>query len=118
MTRIIKFRAWDKERKEMLSPDRICHLDGDTTKGLAQSSPFLILMQFTGLVDKNGKEIYEGDIIKWNTKSLPIFWSDKVITYLLGKPEACHTTLRARCPYYEVLGNIYENPEIELTEEI
>jgi len=62
--REIKFRAWDKERKTMLSPDDLCHLEGNVSKALKESSPHLELMQFTGLKDKNNREIYEGDIVK------------------------------------------------------
>ena len=61
--REIKFRAWDYERKEMIQPESIIGLEGETTKQLVLSAPFLTLMQFTGLHDKNGKEIYEGDIV-------------------------------------------------------
>lgn len=65
--RIIKFRAWDKEHKIMLK----WHPNADAIK---EAIPFdggdewterCDVMQFTGLLDKNGKEIYEGDIIEY-----------------------------------------------------
>jgi hypothetical protein len=67
MTREIKFRAWDKEGKKMsLQPftlEDIFHGGGDTyAKQLWERNNRLVFMQFTGLLDKNGVEIYEGSL--------------------------------------------------------
>jgi len=56
MTREIKFRAWDKRKKEMFDLELGMVLPVDFKKDFK-------ILQFTGLKDKNGKEIYEGDII-------------------------------------------------------
>ena len=59
--REIKFRAWDTELKKMFPPEDIIGLEGNTSKNVPD---YLILLQYTGLKDKDGKEIYENDIIE------------------------------------------------------
>ena len=58
------------------------------------------VMQFTGLHDKNGKEIYEGDILHWGGVTFPIIIDD-------CKDQLCRTLANNG----EVIANIYENPE-------
>lgn len=124
MKRELKFRAWDKDMREMVFVSAI-QFDPHSPK----EKPNIIderndirdldeveLMQFTGLFDKNGKEIYEGDIIKTETdKLMAITWSQKFASFCLNRDgwafqhwfgEACNPK---NC---EVIGNIYENESL------
>ena len=71
--RVIKFRAWEPDTKIMFVPTGIPNptMSPDRTKG--------ILMQYTGLKDANGKEIYEGDIINFK-QGETYFWGVIVAT--------------------------------------
>lgn len=76
MMKEIKFRAWDKNQKWMFYPSSIswkdgklwvCNSRGENRLEYELINPNAELMQYTGLKDKNGKEIYEGDIVKYRT---------------------------------------------------
>ena len=123
--REIKFRAWIKEVdeireveyinfwKKMISfPNKFCkeyYLNADFDE--------IELMQYTGLKDKNNKEIYEGDIVKLRANhGIGVVkyydeWGAFVIEYIKPRPLAV-----LGMNYYkeniEILGNIYENSEL------
>ena len=121
--REIKFRAWDKEKKimgEVLGID-ILHKEiffSNEDANCYEHTDFkdIELMQYTGLKDKNNKEIYEGDIVKLRANHrigvIKYYdeWGAFVIEYIKPRP------LAVLGNYYkeniEILGNIYENPEL------
>jgi len=112
--RKIKFRAWDK--KEMIYNIKAIQFpikDDVSAKEIVvydvSEKPFrnIVLLQCTGLKDKNGKEIYEGDIIKHPYKGIrEVYYDD----YERGF--AVEGTYLNRMAAGEVIGNIYSNPEL------
>lgn len=121
--RKLKFRVWDKLRKEMLSsqeielswlPNECLLVNGDDRIGDADYGSF-ILMQFTGLHDKNGKEIYEGDILDNAPQMIRICWDTiggKWFGHYVDKKRTSSFWLGSEFKNYKVIGNIYENPEL------
>lgn len=126
MTRLIKFRAFVQDVKEMQSVLMIW-LNGDnyglqftngttTTLSTTAAKEGVKLMQFTGLKDKNGKEIYEGDICKCHDHPTGIEDATGEVIfdqgrYWIGTGSICSLDDYGTA-WTEVLGNIYENPEL------
>lgn len=146
--REIKFRAWDKELKKMahivsleygvdckllkascayqLTEMEVYGNDSDEPSDVEiryRRIDFLELMQFTGLHDKNGKEIFEGDILKWtnHTKCCNVATWDclcEVVWESCGfyRRDILDGTLygwaNIKNEQVEVIGNIYEHPEL------
>ena len=136
--RIIKFRAWDGEKKEMIAfpnyaigfehEENVIAFDYDKVGDYYEME----LMQFTGLVDKNGRDIYEGDIIVANCApsgadkrsikkrkciiewcELHHGWSLSIIDHVKGeKWKTSYTEYGRNGNAFEVVGNIYENQDI------
>ena len=123
---IPRFRAWDKDFKTMYEADDIVYIDFEEKQICVKTLFFerasrydfndIVLMQSTGLTDKNGKEIFEGDVVKMakNVYSEPTYY--EVVRHrggayhLESKQYGCELWLRhTDC---EIAGNIYENPEL------
>lgn len=124
MNRPIRFRAWDNSKKEMLYPKKA----EDMTDKITSASLLAAyndggldaIMQSTGLFDKNGKEIWEGDVLnhdKYSTEfkegdvgiveveTLQQFFEDRgLYTQEYGEEWDAEN--------FEIIGNIYENKEL------
>ena len=128
--REIKFRAWDKERKQMRNVYELnCKREGISVRvsngyvGTLQIGDLgeAELMQYTGLKDKNGKEIYEGDILAtkndgkdgcdaWNEQIMGAVRWNEIDAYFTGLPYDEESIYGPQYAY--IIGNIYENPEL------
>ena len=106
----IKFRMWDKEKQQMIDNNELL----DTT-GAFLNLPMwdtYILMQFTGLIDKAGVEIYEGDVVRcWGGEHFQGYWEHD--TTIIIKDMIYECFMMGEIEFLEVLGNIYENPELK-----
>jgi len=115
--REFKFRAWDTYVKpnKMVAPN-----NGDFIGWHSPSNwrDCYKIMQYTGLKDRNGKEIYEGDILFCNSfyshKSLKKREYKAVVSYSSGmfSPKSIGGTIVLNFEDCEIIGNIYENPEL------
>lgn len=126
--REIKFRAWDIKNnkwleldyptqhmnpftgKIMFDEDNSCS-DPECCGGpnpMWEDNDNYILCQYTGLKDKNGKEIYEGDMISYGVGSLPIKFNNGCFCYTNIEGEECRLYQNMICAC-EVIGNIYED---------
>jgi hypothetical protein len=123
MDRIIKFRAYNKIIKRMGSamPLDVIILDAtERPEYVRNSLKEIEIMQFTGLFDKNGKEIYEGDILRYVGKSnnskiynpLPPvkFKNGRFMVKVQNGNNYLGTPSFSKV--HEIIGNIYENPDL------
>lgn len=140
MQREIRFRIWDKENKRFAHSDHYflkangelqefladnsCN-DPECCGGAGQDHMFevdkdrFVVMQFTGLKDKNGKEIYENDVIRWGSKNLLVEWREG--GFGVRKPHL-HRPKQTGWNWLgsiadpdedvEIIGNIHEHPDL------
>lgn len=131
--REIKFRAWNKELNSMSKPfgfGSVLNFNDRHIKSITDE----MIMQYTGLKDKNGKEIYEGDVVLFKKKNHEIRYFDNYGMFAMvganlyssnvideSKPMGSRGSSTNYKPYVlneyyqkriEVIGNIYENSEL------
>ena len=115
MNREIKFRAWEKSFHKMYFDTEylmVCHdkifykYDGTEFKISNSNCDF---MQFTGLLDKTGAEIYEGDIVNTpHNGIMKVLFSDGSFQMKKANGDSVLTWAYSS----EIIGNIYQNPEL------
>lgn len=127
--REIKFRAWDKYGNKMrlvksvnyaddgFAKTILVHLVGGINGGYVHGES-CELMQYTGLTDKNGKDVYEGDILtrvspfSGETYFYKILWDGYNSRFIADGKRIRESVSGAIERGYEHAGNIYENPEL------
>ena len=137
---MIKFRAWIKTEKRMVETDNLLDIDYEYNEVQTQEVYFVnglpddrdlesfsfedvILMQSTGLKDKNGKEIFEGDIVDYKGRKAVVKWHGSYASFIYRFVDDLQERVSDWDPlflayyHFEVIGNIYENPELLEVEE-
>ncbi len=113
--REIKFRAWDKNEKILLPPRTIKRMLEAAVNCDVIDIDDAILMQYTGLKDMNGKEIYEGDIVNFHNGMVGevVFTTELEPRAIIGfKVNGGRLEIEHYGKTLDVIGNKYENPEL------
>ena len=130
MSREIKFRAWTRQNPSMPWAQKFVAITGDGKQMVPIGGTFtgvwhalddndegLIIEQYTGLTDKNGKEIYEGDIVKnieGVNETAVCVWDESNAEFDFRCKDGKYTrdNVKSWLEMYEVIGNIHENKEL------
>lgn len=120
MSRVIKFRIWDKINKQFRDPEFL----GGHINDLFAPDEMYVFQQFTGLLDKNKKEIFEGDILKFRKRGGIVENPKVYIDAVEWNPNMFCRGFKKELTalgYYscfermwnpEIIGNIFQNPEL------
>ena len=124
-----RYRAWDSAKKEMFKDTFAITESGQVVvveqESVASSPDYifvqhLVIMQSTGLFDRNGKEIFEGDIVR-QVRTQPTTENETIIGVvtmieaawlIMNDCEQLASKLWSETDENEIIGNIYENPEL------
>lgn len=128
---IQRYRAWDNVKKEMFKDTFAITESGQVVvveqESVASSPDYvfvdnLVIMQSTGLRDKNGKEIFEGDVLEIEDEeevlgNAKLTWDNEQAVFMIEAISVddiapFHEILSDESYSYRVVGNVYENPEL------
>ena len=125
---IQKYRAWHRELGRMMSirtmyffADELYEFQLDDSlmnDDIPADPDEIVLMQSTGLRDKNGKEIFEGDVVDYNGRKAIVNWNGPYASFIYRFVDELHKRNAEWNPLYlayyrfEVVGNKFENPEL------
>ncbi len=114
MNREIKFRAWNEVSEKMLNWNEFLNTNMKNIFLLPRKSTGLILMQYTGLHDKNGKEIYENDIvyIAGEDENAIIEWDEETARFIIHYDGWIADFDNYYGYELEVIGNVYDNKNL------
>lgn len=121
-----KFRAWNVCKNKYFTDDEICIDTGGVSNSaydlIKRGHPFYSVEQCTGLKDKHGKLVYEGDILSISPDPQPrdcykVFWQDNECQFQALAYDGSNTYVRVLNELLEkddmeIIGNIHENPEL------
>lgn len=112
----IEFNLWDKYNKEMYSWEYIA-IEKDqvflTDGSVYLSHDACILLQYTGIVDKNKQKLYNGDIVQCGDDLIvSITWSNGGFQLKTNENQGNMPAVQERLNRFVKIGNIYENPEL------
>lgn len=125
----LKFRAWMKQFKKMDNDIGEMHFEDGEFKYIGDDVHYkrlpedIILMQSTGLFDKNGKEIFEGDIVDYKGRKAIVNWHGSYASFIYRFVDELQERKSEWKPLYlayykfEVVGNVHENKELLEVEE-
>lgn len=121
-----KFRAWDGAKKEMFKDTFAITESGQVVvveQEFVTSPPdyvfvdHLVIMQSTGIKDKNGKEIFDGDIVDYKGRKAIIKWHGSYASFIYRFVDEMQERVSEWDPlflayhHFEIIGNVYENKE-------
>lgn len=117
--RIPKYQAWHKTLRKMDEVTDLCPWRGlvyVATEQLSWTFAEIELREVTGLKDKRGKDIFEGDILKTERGLFEVFWREDFAGFYIRKSDDSGwidlISMTGNVTWCEIIGNIYENSEL------